>query len=172
MAKASKKKALEAVEPEIKEEVDVVFKGRPTIFNDFISDKICQGIMAKSSLQEVCKQEGMPHRSTVFVWLASSNPIYEDFQDRYARAYEIKLECIADDIFDIADNPRKIGITKDESGNEKTVFEDVKRSILRVDARKWILAKLKPKKYGDKITDDAEKNKTFNLILNKDDIKL
>ncbi len=142
---------------------DLVFKGRPTIFNDQIAELICQGIMEKSSLSEVCSKEGMPHRSTVFVWLASTNPMYKDFQDRYARAYEIKLQCLADDILNIADNPKNLGKIKDENGNEKTVYEDVKRSALKVDSRKWILAKLKPKKYGDRVEPEKTEEPTASL---------
>lgn len=35
--------------------------------------------------------------------------------------------------------------------DEKYNGDAVQRSKLRVDARKWVAAKLKPKKYGDKI---------------------
>jgi hypothetical protein len=33
-------------------------------------------------------------------------------------------------------------------------MEWIARSRLRVDARKWVAAKLKPKKYADKITNE------------------
>ena len=44
----------------------------------------------------------------------------------------------------------------DGEGNTEVVFDStaVQRNRLRVDARKWLLSKLAPKKYGDKLTQE------------------
>jgi hypothetical protein len=61
---------------------------------------------------------------------------------------------VAEDIIDISDD--KLG--------------DPQRDRLRVDARKWLLSKMLPKKYGDKldVTSDGEKMPvvTVNLAPN------
>ena len=73
----------------------------------------------------------MPNRDTVYQWMADQ----PGFSDRYARAREEQADTLADDIVRIADDPKL-------DPNDKRV---------RVDARKWVAAKLKPKKYGEKL---------------------
>ena len=85
-------------------------------------------------MRTVCANKAMPDRSTVFRWLAK----YPEFRDQYARAKEESADALSEDILDIADD----------------ATEDVQRSRLRVDARKWLAAKMKPKKYGDRQTID------------------
>ena len=60
-----------------------------------------------------------------------------EFAEQYARAREVQAETLADEIVSIAD----------EDG-------DPQRQRLRVDARKWVASKLKPKRYGDKVTNE------------------
>ena len=43
--------------------------------------------------------------------------------------------------------------------------EWVNRSKLRVEARKWIAAKLRPKKYGDKIDIQGELNHNVSIVF-------
>ncbi|MCK9520851.1 MAG: hypothetical protein M0R74_17780 [Dehalococcoidia bacterium] len=68
----------------------------------------------------------------------------------YARATEDRADKIADEILMIADNTEGDKITLPD-GREVTNHDVVNRDRLRVDARKWLLAKLNPKKYGDKV---------------------
>ena len=58
---------------------------------------------------------------------------------QYARAKECQLEALAEDIVDIADSVEPIS---DATGKAR----------LQIDSRKWLLSKLVPKKYGDKVT--------------------
>lgn len=74
----------------------------------------------------------------------------EDRAKRYARACEMRAEVIANEIIDISDNAG--GVVDNAI---------VQRDRLRVDSRKWILAKLHPKKYGEKI-DMTSDNKPIN----------
>lgn len=59
---------------------------------------------------------------------------------------------LADEILQIADDTREDYVTKEVRGKEVEAFnaENVSRSRLRVDARKWLAAKLAPTVYGDK----------------------
>lgn len=70
--------------------------------------------------------------------------------DKYTRAREDQADTLADEILDIADEKIDDFII-DEEGNKRPNPDTVQRSKLRVEARKWIAAKLKPKKYGEKI---------------------
>lgn len=83
-----------------------------------------------------------------------------DLAAQYARAKDCQLWKLSDDIIEIADDDSDDAIfigSDDESGESaRRVMnsEFVQRSKLRVDARKWVLSKLMPKVFGDKITNE------------------
>jgi hypothetical protein len=100
-------------------------------FTNAIADAICERIAVGESLRTICKADNMPAQSSVFKWLANE----PGFAEQYARARETQADAIFDEILNIAD---------DSDG-------DVQRDRLRVDSRKWMAGKLRPKKYGDKM---------------------
>ena len=70
----------------------------------------------------------------------------------YARAKDEQLQILADEIQPIADTPQMgeiITIKGDE--REIKICDMLEHRKLRIEARKWLLAKLNPKKYGDKL---------------------
>ncbi len=69
---------------------------------------------------------------------------------RYARAKEVQCTAMEDEIIDIAD-AREGDVMVDEDGRRIVDNEAVQRARLRVDARKWVLSKRIPKKYGEKL---------------------
>lgn len=73
----------------------------------------------------------MPCTVTVMKWLRER----PEFADQYARAREEQAESYADEIVQIADDE-----------------PDPAKARVRVDARKWVASKLKPKKYGERAT--------------------
>jgi hypothetical protein len=120
--------------------------GRPTDYTQEIADQICEQLADGMSLREICKADDMPNRSTVFRWCA----LIPEFSIQYARAREEQAEALADEIIAIADE--KTGdVRVDSEGREQPDHEFIARSKLRVDARKWVASKLKPRKYGEKI---------------------
>lgn len=80
---------------------------------------------------------------------------------QYARACEERAEALLDEMIDIVDDGSQDVIIDKENGYEKTNSEAIQRSRLRYDARKWLISKLNPKKYGDKI-DVTTDNKPIN----------
>ena len=123
--------------------------GRPTDYTQELADKICDGLSDGKSLRTVCKEEDMPDKSTVFRWLRT----YKEFQDQYTRAKEEATDALADEITDIADDGSNDWMEINKGGYKMTILdrEHVDRSKLRIETRKWIMAKMKPKKYGDKV---------------------
>lgn len=91
----------------------------------------------------------MPDVVTVCRWLDK----HPDFRQQYTRAREIQADVIADETIEIADDGSNDWIERETKRGTIIVLneEAVSRSRLRVDQRKWYLAKLAPKKYGDKI---------------------
>lgn len=128
-----------------------------TQFSQETADTICERIACGESLRAICADEALPAMSTVFKWLNEQ----QAFSEQYARAREAQAETLADEIVEIADEvcttvraDKHNTKADDEDGNTDVVFDSaaVARNRLRVDARKWVASKLKPKKYGDKVT--------------------
>lgn len=112
---------------------------------------ICDRIANGESLRTICSDEGMPAASTVFLWLNDDTA----FSEQYARAREAQADSLFDEILDIADDGRNDWMEKRNADGQNIGWtengEALRRSALRVEARKWMAGKLKPKKYGDKL---------------------
>jgi hypothetical protein len=106
------------------------------------------------SLVKIGQLEGFPSRKVIHEWLIAD----KNFSDSYARACDLRAEKIAEEILEICDSTEDDIIT-DIDGNPVTNHHVINRDRLRIDARKWLLAKMAPKKYGDKldVTTDGEK---------------
>lgn len=87
----------------------------------------------------------MPSVQTVFSWMRK----HPEFLEQYARAKEESADALADEILDIADD--STNDTVETEDGVRVNHENIQRARLRVDTRKWIASKLKPKKYGDKL---------------------
>lgn len=107
----------------------------------------------------------MPGRTTVWQWLAK----FPEFANQYAHAREDQLSCLADEIVDIADD-NHLDTVVDDDGRERVNHDVVARAKLRVDARKWVLSKLRPGTYGDRM--DLNHGGSMNITLNGADADL
>ena len=127
--------------------------GRPTKYNKQVVDLICGRIAAGQSMREVCRASDTPSMRVVFEWLAK----YPSFAQQYALACDARTQYIAEELLDIADDGTNDWTTRQNSEGEDYEVpnnEHIQRSRLRVDTRKWLLSKLMPKVYGDKITNE------------------
>lgn len=119
---------------------------RPSKYTPEIADKICEIISTSSKgLKAICKDLNVS-AVTVYHWLKNNDV----FLNTYTRARESQADLLADEIIEIADDTSN-DTTVNENGKEIANSEWINRSRLRVEARKWIASKLKPKKYADKI---------------------
>lgn len=123
-------------------------RGRPSEYSQEVADLICERIAEGESLRAICREESMPNKATVFRWLAA----HDEFSDQYTRAREVQADELFEQIIEIADTP-KIGqkTTSKATGLETTEADMIEHRRLQVDARKWALSKMLPKKYGDKL---------------------
>jgi hypothetical protein len=127
--------------------------GRPPLeFDQEIADRICEGIADGKSLRSIVRDdETLPARSTIFKWLASN----KSFADQYAKARESQADVLFEEILDIADESHTTEkmIGQGDDAEVAIVYDSVavQRNRLRVDARKWMAGKLRPKKYGEKL---------------------
>lgn len=95
---------------------------------------ICERIAKGKSLATICDEDHISV-ATVRKWI-NEDP---ELEKRYVRAREDQADYYADEIMKIAD--------------EAT---DANLGRLRVEARKWVAAKLKPKTYGERLQLDAD----------------
>lgn len=128
-----------------KEKVKENKLGRPTKYTAKLSDNICAKLSEGQSLRTVCKSDDMPCKATIFSWLRTN----ESFLDQYTRAKQESADALTDEMLDIADDSTNDYIKTDE-GDKKVDQEHIQRSRLRIETRKWLASKLKPKKYGDR----------------------
>lgn len=91
---------------------------------------ICELIAQGNSLASICSKNGIPGRTKVYEWLRDD----ATFANNYVRAREEQADFYADEIIEIADTE-----------------EDPNKARVRIDARKWKAARMKPKSYGDKV---------------------
>lgn len=119
--------------------------GRPSDYNVELGDLICSELADGKSMRAVCLPDNMPNKSTVFRWIRTN----KEFRDQYARAKEESADALTDEMLDIADDSALDYTASDDDG-KKLNAENIQRSRLRIDTRKWLASKLKPKKYGEK----------------------
>jgi hypothetical protein len=118
------------------------------MFKQEVADDICARLADGESLRAICSDEGMPTKTTVMRWLQDEKRVA--FRDQYMRAREMQADTLFEQILEIADDGRNDSYTDDE-GNVRTDHDVIARSRLRVDARKWMAGKLRPKVYGEKV---------------------
>lgn len=125
--------------------------GRPSDYNQETASAICVRLSEGESLRAICLDDDMPHRATVFQWLLK----HQEFHDQYVRARELQADSMVDEIPDIADDGTNDWMEKYGDNGENIGWqvngEHIQRSRVRIDARKWVAGKLRPKKYGEKI---------------------
>ena len=101
-------------------------------------------------LRRILKQDkDMPNTETFYKWVDGD----EEKTKLYQRACKDRADLLFDEILEIADDSSLDEI--EFKGRTLENKEFVSRSKLRVDARKWVVARLNPKKYGDKTYQDV-----------------
>ena len=122
-------------------------RGRPSSYTAEIGDAVCKEIAQGRSVNQIERDPGMPNGDTIRRWVDR----HEDFRDKYARAREEQADYYAADIIEIADTE-----------------EDPQRARVRIDARKWVASKLKPKSYGERLQAEVSGQVTINVISRAD----
>jgi predicted HTH domain antitoxin len=137
---------------------------RETKFNLIINDIQNKGI----GLNKAAKKHGL-NPNTFFNMVEKDSLLLK----QYTRALELKADVIAERIIRNSHN-RANDFYTDSEGNVKPNPVAVQRDRLMLDADKWLLSKIAPKKYGDKLTLDGEVKtgnpltiENINMILNE-----
>lgn len=144
--------------------------GRPEIYTQDLADRICAQLADGDSMRTVCKDDGMPCKTTVFMWLRTN----EEFLNQYTRAKQESSDALTDEMLDIADDASNDWMERRDKDDQSIGWQlngdHVQRSRLRIETRKWLASKLKPKKYGDKI--QQEISGVIGINIDPDDDNL
>lgn len=113
--------------------------GRPSKYTEELAEEICERLAAGESLVGICEDAHMPAETSVRRWHIADT---DGFASRYAHARELQAMRWADEIMAIADAEPHL----DDKGKQ-----DTQHQRLKFDARRWMLSKVLPKVYGDKL---------------------
>jgi len=125
-----------------------------------IVSEICALISNGLSLRKALKaQKDSINKESFYYWLDED----ENKAAQYARACDERVEFMADEIIEISDFSANDTISTDKGDIPDN--EWINRSKLRVDTRKWLMSKMRPSKYGDKVAvDHTTKGDKINPI--------
>lgn len=141
--------------------------GRPTDYTRELADLICERMSRGPSLRSICRQDDIPiDESTVRHWAIQD---IDGFAARYAKAREAQMDAWADEILEVSDDDGGDTIGG-EDGKTFPNSANIQRSRLRVDTRKWLMSKIAPKRYAEKV--QAEHSGSVNITISSDDGKL
>jgi len=105
-----------------------------------IIDAVLRRMEAGSSAFKACRQEGIPF-NTFSAWI----PVEGELAAAYARAREGQIRRLAEEIEELADEP----VPMTDRGSIDTGA--VQKQRLQIDTRRWLLSKLAPKRYGERV---------------------
>ena len=142
--------------------------GRPSTFSIALADEICRRLANGESTRQICMDDHMPDWSTLYGWLndESNNPDRERFTMRYARARDSWLESLAQEMLSIGDEGQNDYMDRETARGRLIRTADrelVQRSQLRIATRQWLLSKLRPDKYGDRLAAPGGAEITINV---------
>ena len=113
-------------------------KGRPAKYTAPLATAICEAVEDGASLRRACVAAGVRY-ATAQGWLKSKPA----FADRYARACEIRLSLLEDRITELLEDLEKAAFDPE---NGMRLIQAIK---IEIDAVKWQLCKLIPRRYGN-----------------------
>jgi terminase small subunit-like protein len=122
-------------------------RGGQLTYNQETAHAICVRLARGESLRSICRQEGFPPESTVRRWALED---HDGFAAHYALSRQLGLDNMAEQLLQIADDGSR-DYKLDSHGNLVVDHEHIARCRLRIDTRKWLLARMAPKKYGDRV---------------------
>lgn len=109
--------------------------GRPSEYSPEVADQICLWVAKGKSLNKYCKEFGIGIE-TIYRWLRTN----DTFRERYGQAHDDRADLLADEVIDMLD----------EVDGKTVTFEMLALLKLKADTRRWMAAKLKPGKWGER----------------------
>jgi len=130
-------------------------RGRPSEYSEQEAEVILERLALGDTLSSICRDLGRKP-TTIYRW-EEANP---DFREKYAHARERGMDSRADEIIDLSNR-----------ADEKN-YNAIR---LMIDARKWTMSKIAPKKYGERIATEVTgkdgKDLPISIVIGAKEIK-
>jgi hypothetical protein len=101
-------------------------RGRPSTYSVEVMEVICERLVYGESLRQICLDETMPGRRTVFQWLEK----HPEFASMYAEARWAQVDWLLDETIEIAESE-----------------PDLARARLMINTRYSLIGRMSPRKY-------------------------
>jgi len=105
--------------------------GRLSHYDEHVADEIVRRMIEGESLTDICRDERLPPRVTIYAWFDR----FPEFYQRCARAREALADYLVDEIENLA---------------RDTTEENVQSMKVKISTKQWRAMKLAPRFYGDK----------------------
>jgi len=113
-----------------------------------IFTQICNNVIENRISFNKAVKESEISLTLFYQWIVSS----EDRKTLYNYAREVRSDVLFEEIVEIADTTEDGVITTEKpNGIEIKHADMIEHRRLKVDARKWVVSRMNPKKYGDKL---------------------
>jgi hypothetical protein len=131
-------------------------RGVPSVwYTEYLVVRLVKMIAQGYTLRQISNMKGMPELNIMLKWYAEK----PEFRQRIEKAKTELVERFAEDILDIADdsaNDYMVRVARNGEEIRTVDHENVNRSKLRIETRKWLMSKLRPERYGDNMKIDKK----------------
>lgn len=135
-----------------------------------LTDEILSRLMDGESLRKILPRKAdsdnvrLPSRLEFYTWIEQDKDLF----NRYARAREIQADELFDEILSVAYTTEEgqVIITKESGGTEVKVGDMIAHRRLKIDSIKWMLGKMYPKRFGERLELNGELNTNTILFQN------
>jgi hypothetical protein len=108
--------------------------GRPSTYDEAKALRVCELVAQGKSLRAAAEHDKSLPAAATFIGWCHKNPA---LAEHYARARATQMQMMSEQIVEIADS---------------TDAANVNVARLQVETRKWLMSKLAPKQFGDRVT--------------------
>lgn len=121
-------------------------KARDVVMTDDLFYLLCERIAQGEPMVSVCADQTMPSYRQVFKYMHKD----EKARELYYAAQECRMETMADEILTISYDDSQDFSIDEKSGRRISHNDVVQRARLKTDNLKWTMAKMAPKRFGEK----------------------
>jgi hypothetical protein len=113
-----------------------------------LGERICGELSDGKSLTAICAAPDMPDRRTVQRWLV--DPANTEFRQTYDTARLAWADTMFEQIAELGEEARRVAEDADTRGGNSNAAVAAIREEIR--AKMWVCGRLRPDKYGDRIS--------------------
>ena len=120
-------------------------------------------IAAGESVAAICRSgKVLPKLTTFWQWLLDD----PEQLAKYEAALAMRAHVFAEELIAISDDTS--GDYKETKNGPEPDLDHIQRAKLRVNTRQWVLSRLLPKKYGDRVQTEHSGSIATNLVITDD----